>query len=373
MKILLTAACVASLFIAVPAAAAPPGLIAATPIPGAPNGARAFRLRYLTTSGSGASVEATGIVVVPAGSVPASGRDIVAWTHGTSGIADACAPSANDYRFSIIAGLEPMLARGYVVVSPDYAGLGTPGPHPYLVGVDTARAVLDAVRAVRAMRQAGASNRFAVWGESQGGHAALWTGQLAARYAPDLKLIAVAAAAPPTDLVANIAGSKVPAVRALMTTYAGVSWSEVYRLPLSTIARPAGVDLMHRLARNCVTLDGFRLSTKIGLARMTYVLRDVDLATSPRWAPLLRLNSVPATPLGVPLLVAQGSKDVIVAPDVTRRFVDRMCAAGQPLRFVSVDGGDHVTIAKRTAETTIAWIGDRFAGRVAPNDCPIGR
>lgn len=346
-------------------------LIDATPVAGAPGGGSAYLIRYRATSGGGAPVAATGIVVVPRGPAPSAGRDIVAWTHGTTGIEDACAPSANDWRFSIIAGLAPLMARGYVVVAPDYAGLGGPGPHPFLVGVDTARAVLDAVRAARALPRANAGRRFAVWGESQGGHAALWTGQLATRYAPDLTLVGVAAAAPATDLVANIAGAKNAAVRALMTTYAGVSWSRIFHVPLATVARPAGIELMQRLARNCVTLDGFRLRTKIGLARMTYVLRHVDLAASPRWGPLMRANSVTTTPLGVPLFVAQGSADVIIDPAITRRFVDRMCAAGQPVRFVPVAGGDHVTIARRTAATTIDWIGDRFAGRPAPNDCPL--
>ena len=30
--------------------------------------------------------------------------------------------------------LARLLARGWVVVATDYPGLGTPGPHPYLVG-----------------------------------------------------------------------------------------------------------------------------------------------------------------------------------------------------------------------------------------------
>lgn len=344
-----------------------PVLIAATPITGAPDGARAWRIRYRTTGTAGAAV-ATGIVVVPDGRAPTRGRDIVAWTHGTTGIADACAPSANTWKFSIIAGLPTMLARGYAVVAPDYIGLGTPGVHPFLVGPDTAHAVLDAVRAARAVPGAATSRRFAVWGESQGGHAALWTGRLAATYAPDLTLKGVAAAAPATDLVANIAGGKNAAVRALLTSFAAASWSQVYDLPLATIARPAGVDLIRRVAGNCVTIDGFRLRTKIGLARMVYVLRNVDLGASPDWGPLMRRNSVAATPLGIPLFVAQGSADVIVAPAVTRNFVGRMCKTGQPVRFFT-DDGDHVTMAKRSAVRTVDWIGDRFADKPAPDDC----
>src|SRR4029450_3380385 len=93
------------------------------------------------------------------------------------------------------------ITLGYIVVATDYPGLGTDGIHPYLIGESEARSVLDSVRPARELPNTGASNRFAVWGHSQGGHAALYTGEVAARYAPELKLVGVAAAAPATYLV----------------------------------------------------------------------------------------------------------------------------------------------------------------------------
>lgn len=144
---------------------------------------------------------------------------------------------------------------------------------------------------------------------------------------------------------------------------------EIYEAAESEITGPVGQDLNGRLAKNCVTLDGFKLRTKIGLVRLTRQLRGVDLNASPRWAELMRVNSVAPRKLGVPLLIAQGSDDVLVAPKVTRRFAKQMCRAGQPLRFVEIAGGDHVTIAKRTTTATINWIGDRFADKAAQDDC----
>ena len=333
-----------------------PSLVAAVPLEGAPEGARAYRITYHSTDAGGAAIDVTGVVIVPAADPPEGGRDIVAWAHGTSGIADACAPSTNSWLFSSIAGLASLLQRGYIVAATDYQGLGGPGPHPYLVGPSAAHSVIDAVRAAREVPQASASNRFVVWGESQGGHATLWTAQLAA-------------AAPPVDLAANLTGNANAAVRALSTAYAGASWSEVYGIPLSTITGRVGQDLIRRLAKNCVTLDGFKMRTKIGLVRLTRQLRGVDLNASPRWAELMRANSVASRNFGIPLLVAQGSADLIVSPAVTHTFVMGLCHAGQPVRFLQVAGGDHVTIAKRTATTTIDWVGDRFAGLPAPDDC----
>ena len=346
-----------------------PRLVAAEPIAGAPEGARAYRVTYHSADSGDRPIDVTGVVIIPAGDPPAAGRNIVAWAHGTSGIADECAPSTNSWLFSSIAGLASLLRQGYIVAATDYQGLGGPGPHPYLVGPSAAHSVLDAVRAAREVPLASASNRFAVWGESQGGHATLWTAQLAASYAPELQLMAAAAAAPPVDLAANLTGNANATVRALSTAYAGASWSEVYNIPLSTITGPTGQDLIRRLAKNCVTLDGFKMKTKIGLVRLTRQLRGVNLNASPLWAEQMRANSVVPRNFNVPLLVAQGSADLIVSPAVTSAFVTAVCRAGQPVQFLQIAGGDHVTIAKRTAATTIDWITDRFAGRVAPNDC----
>ena len=161
----------------------PRTLISAAPLAGAPSGSSAYRIRYYTTNLNGRRREVTGAVIVPDGPAAAEGRNIVAWAHGTSGIAESCAPSDSPDLYRSIAGLSDILQRGYVVVAADYEGLGSTGPHPYLVGESAARAVIDAVRATRQLPIAASTGRYAVWGESQGGQTALATGQIAARYA----------------------------------------------------------------------------------------------------------------------------------------------------------------------------------------------
>ncbi|WP_426162896.1 alpha/beta fold hydrolase [Sandarakinorhabdus sp. DWP1-3-1] len=356
--------------VAAPALARPavPGsLVSAVPQAGAPRGSSGYLIRYASTDTAGRPIVVTGSLVVPEGRAPPRGRDVVVWAHGTTGVAEACALSTGPQRFANVAGLDALLARGLVVVIPDYQGLGNPGPHPYLVGTATAQVVIDAARA--AVRQGGRQRgRFAVWGESQGGHAALWAAQAAARQAPELTLVGVAAAAPPTDLTANLTGGSNAVVRAMLTAYAGQSWAQVYGAPLRAFTGPVGADLIRRLATNCISLDGFKLRTKVGLVRLGGMLRGVDLGKVSPWDRLLRENSVPATGFPVPLLVAQGSKDEIVAPAVTRDFVLRACRAGATLRYVT-DAGDHVTAGKRSAGVAVDWLAARFAGAPARNDC----
>lgn len=344
-------------------------VVSSVPIGGAPMGSSAYRIRYRSIDNKGRPIVVTGAVIVPKGAAPPGGRPIIAWAHGASGIAETCGLSDKTALFGQIAGLNAFLSTGYVVAAPDYQGLGSPGPHPFLVGKASARNILDSVRAARAMPQARASSRFGLWGESQGGFSALWAAKSAASYAPELQLVGAAAAAPPTDLKANLTGGTNAAVRAFLTAYAGESWSEVYDLPLTTAVRPATATLIGRIARNCVTLSGPALRTKIGMMRLAYQLRNVDLATSPRWSALMAENSVTPDGLTMPILIAQGSADVIVAPTVTRTFVDQLCARRATVTFLPIEGGDHVSVGKTAAANVSRWFADRFAGRAASNNC----
>jgi alpha-beta hydrolase superfamily lysophospholipase len=356
--------------VTVPTAAFAVGeIVSSTRIAGALDGATAYRIRYRSTDKDGRPIVVSGAVIVPAAAAPAGGRPVVVWAHGASGIAESCGLSDKPALFGQIAGLNGLLAAGYVVAAPDYQGLGNTGPHPFLVGTASAHTVLDSVRAARALPGTKASSRYALWGESLGGFSVLWAGKLAVRYAPELSLVGVAAAAPPTDLKANLTGGSNAAVRAFLTSYAAESWSRVYDLPLTTAVKPATARLITAIARNCVSLDGFALRTKIGMLRLAHQLRNVNLAESPRWAALMQQNSVTPTGFTMPLLVVQGSADVIVAPAVTRALVDKLCAHRANVRFISIEGGDHVSVAKRSAPETVSWLGDRFAGKAAVSGC----
>src|SRR6202008_1018688 len=100
----------------------------------------------------------------------------------------------------LIEGLRSLLDAGYVVTATDYPGMGAHGDPSFLVGVSEGNAVLDSVRAARAIDGAHASNKLLLWGHSQGGHAALFGAQNAPTYAPDLDRVAFAVAAPAAEL-----------------------------------------------------------------------------------------------------------------------------------------------------------------------------
>lgn len=355
-----------------PAAAQQVGsLVSADPVQNAPPGMQAWRIAYWTRNAAGRMERVTGMVVAPREAAPPSPRGIIAWAHGTSGVAEKCAVSTNPAFWDATPGLTEMVRRGYVVVAPDYPGLGSPGPHPYLVGIDTADSVLDAVRAARAIPGAHAGSRFAVWGESQGGHAALWTAVRRARYAPELTLVGTAAAAPPTELVANLEQGSDANVRAMLTAFLTWSWSQRYGAQMSTLFNTFNQGVARRLAQNnCIVLGATpKLGTILGVSSIKGALRNKDIGRIQPWARLARQNSVVARNVPGPVLIAQSTEDPVVAPAVTRNFARALCSAGRPVRWVPLPGGDHAHSARDSLQETLAWIDARFADEPAPSDC----
>lgn len=345
-------------------------MIAAHPVDQSPSGMRAWRIRYWT-SDNGKPIAVTAMVIAPAARSDSNQRRVIAWEHGLIGIAQRCAPSTGMANFAMIPALADAIRRGYTVVAPDYPGLGSDMVHPVLVGRSEGSSVLDAVRAARSIPEAQAGSRFALWGESQGGHAALWAGQMAASYAPDLALVGIAAIVPPTDLARNFGETKDLRVRALLTSYTAASWSRYYRAPMSTFGSRQVQSVMIRLAdNNCIEPGAKpRLGTILGIAIAQNAVRKVDLGTQQPWARLMAHNNPSPAAIPVPALIYTGTGDAIVAPDVVRDFARRACALDKTISYKLVRGGEHATVARIEAQATLAWIDGRFAGHRAPNTC----
>lgn len=155
-------------------------------------------LTYKMLGQSGQEVQATSLVFTPNTPPPTGGWPIVVWAHGTTGVADACAPSKAALTDSTKDLISKLLAAGYVVVAPDYEGLGTSGIHPFLNVKSEAFSITDAVVATRnylSQRNLLTSKKWLTVGHSQGGHAALGAAQYASRAQLDYKgTVAVAPA-----------------------------------------------------------------------------------------------------------------------------------------------------------------------------------
>ena len=145
-------------------------------IDGAAPASRATRILYLSTDPAGTPIAVSGVVVTP--DRRAARRRLAGDRLGARHERGRppSAPSLLRRRRHCAAcpSSTSCSPAGDVVVVTDYPGLGTPGPHPYLVGESEGRAVLDSVRAVHdLLGRAGAADATAIFGHSQGGHAAV--------------------------------------------------------------------------------------------------------------------------------------------------------------------------------------------------------
>lgn len=352
------------------AASAPGSLISVEAMAGAPEAATAFRVVYTSTALSGEAIPVSGIIVVPAGPLPPEGRPVVAWAHPTTGVVSRCAPSLARVFFASVQGLRDMLARGYIVAATDYPGLGTPETHPYLVGVSEGRAVLDSVRAARQIPGGGAGRSFAVWGHSQGGHAALFAGLFSQQYAPELQLAGIAAAAPATDLRALMADDLGTGGGNNITAMTLWSWSRIYGVPMTPVVAPQAVPIIDQLVNLCIErwFDMFtRRGPTLGLEQSFLTVR--NLADVEPWRGLLAENTPGHLPPDVPVFIAQGGADKLVRPSVTRAYVDALCRGGSRVRFEVLPGVGHAFIARDAASDAVGWIAARLAHQAPPNDC----
>jgi acetyl esterase/lipase len=345
-------------------------LIRQEPSTRAPLGATAYRVLYRSTGLNGEPIAVSGTVIVPAGPKPPGGWPVVAWAHPTSGIVPICAPSLAVFKFEQIQGLRDMLRHGYVVTATDYPGLGTPGPHPYLVGVSEGRAVLDSVRAAENLvGESGAP--AALWGHSQGGQAVLYAGLLAARYAPDLHLVGVAAAAPATDIGTLMQDDESTGGGKNLLAMTLWSWAHVYGAPMDAVVDPAALPTINRLAQSCLESPvDIRPRKRDANALQRRFLSVDNLTQIEPWRTLLARNTIGTLPPSLPIFIAQGEDDQTVRPQVTQSFVSRLCAAGSRVSLMLMPGVGLGAAAMKSTLAAVDWMADRFAGDPPPNDCP---
>jgi acetyl esterase/lipase len=341
----------------------PPGaLIRALPIAGVsvlPD-SRAWAILYHSRDFDGRDVAVSGLVVAPPGATPPGGRPVVVWGHGSTGLADRCAPSRMGVMDALGGSLGGLLQQGYVVVATDYQGLGTPGLARFAIGLSAGRAVLDAARAARRL-DAGASGRVVLHGHSEGGHAVLWAAELARSYAPELQVVGVAASAPGAELAATMkAADSRPATLTSGAMLLVVAWSDAYRLPLDVLT-PAGRKAVGRVRSTCLQ--------ELARAPATPAVRPSDLLTTPPWPALLARNTPGHAATPAPIFIAQGADDEVATPATSRALVQRLCRLGDTVELRTYQGVGHFDVIEVASTDMVGWTGERLAGRPARSTC----
>lgn len=347
-----------------------------------PGGVQAWRLLYTTRVDE--STPATAVATVFAPTNPPTGpRPVIAWEHGTTGLLQKCMPSLVSTPSLGIPALSQILAAGWVVVATDYSFAEKGGPHPYLIGVGEARAALDSVRAARSLPGLSLDTRTVVWGHSQGGHAALWTGIIGPSYAPELEILGVVAIAPIADLKTILALN--PAVDKRVGPYLARSYSRFYSdIAFESAIRSEALDAAREMANLCGFIP---VSDMKRIDALVQTFDGTALATAKNRALAARLeqNAAKGT-IKAPVVIAQGLADYVVLPAATASYVEARCktndsntaqkpprtSMGTSIEYWTLSNMDHLTIVLPGTPLDaplVKWTRARFAGDPPARGC----
>jgi pimeloyl-ACP methyl ester carboxylesterase len=315
--------------------------------------ATAQRVHYVTTDVRGNPATATGLVLTPK---ERRKNKTVAWAHGTTGLADTCAPSTNQDVFwpEARVAVASLLRRGWTVAATDYAGIGTPEPHPYLIGDSEGRAIIDSVRAARFLDD-DLSPQYVVDGHSQGAQGALFANQLAGGYDGELRLRGTVSIAP-TSGVETLA-ALIPQTEGkgyLVMALFGLNAVEPAFKPADVLAAP-GERKLDVLRTGCL----YEILAAYATLTPQQLLVGGELPQ--RWVSKLVEYVEPGLkPQTAPVFVVQGADDLTVPAALTDVLVERLRSQGTNVRYDTLAGEDHDSSVIASADRVATWIAQRF-------------
>lgn len=360
------------------------------PLPGT-----ATRLMYRSTDSDGQAVAVTGAYIEPSAKWEGDGpRPLVAVASGTMGQGDQCAPSfalqhpltANGQTLSVAyddLAIYRLLATGAAVVVTDYVGLGaTDRLHTYVNRLDEGHAVLDAVRAARALPGTSLTSGSPVglYGYSEGGGATASAAELQPTYAPDVHLSGTYAGAPPADLTAVMKGIDGSALAAALGwaingfIQAYPDMHDVAEANLNDAGRKALADISTMCVGDAILGYGFaRSSAWTTSGKSVAEIIDAD----PRAQAVVDGQRIGTLEPAGPIRVATGIQDDIVPHAQARQLALDWCRKGGNVSYKAVDLpnlGDkiltnHLAPLITDQGEAISWLTDRLEGKPTTSNC----
>jgi pimeloyl-ACP methyl ester carboxylesterase len=324
-------------------------------------GVPTYKVLYLSESVAGDPIAVSGIVAVPK-----AATTVLTWAHGTTGIADVCAPSKDPA--GAVGFLKPFVDRGWAVAATDYEGLGTPGRHPYISGPSEGRGTLDIVRAIAQVPPTMTVGKVVVWGHSQGGHAALFAGQLAKTWTPELDVVGVVAGAPATELpLIAKALQNTPFSGYLALGAAGLNAAEPTRADLSIVLTKEALDRLHVIDEACAD----KVNEVFDALPYDHFAK-ADPGEVEPWRSILLENDPGHAKTDVPIYLYQGENDEQIPVAASKLLFDRLCGLGQVVERHTYPGQSHAGVIGVAFSAFSDWMDARVAGTPLRSGCPSG-
>ena len=333
------------------------------------------RILYQTKNLNGTLVPASAFILWPYSprTQPDDTYQVVAWAHGTTGIFPECAPSHSKSLVYQFTAPYPLVLQGYVVVAPDYAGLGpseTAGGKPIIHQLYANQAAADdlfyAVQAAQAAFPK-LSEEFVVVGHSQGGGAA-WAAAERQAKTPVKGYLGAVSAAPLLNFLQTLQFGilllgRDATLAVVAPAIAGVARAIASVFPefdIGSVLTPAGVQSLRILEQ----IQGCNAVATELFSRGTVPLAQPDLLNNSYAMAYQNLVATGGKEISGPLLVLQGTADTLTPVPVTTRIVNSTSAAcpGAAIEYITYEGAEHIPSMYTSQREWLRWIEDRFAG-----------
>ena len=337
-----------------------------------PGAAENIRLLYSSTDGIDGEtrIPVSGNLFLPEGDAPEGGWPLIAWAHGTVGIADVCAPSWTGYVPFHDEYLKQWLDQGYAIVASDYQGLGTAGTHPYLATRPASFNNLDVIRAVQSA-DFPVSDKVVLAGQSQGAAAAFATAGHAETYAPEIDIKGVVATGIPFFTPRTIEIIQETRPNDVVDPMLGYNF-----LALTLIEQK---DPTFKLA-DYITDEAFPTASSVDTTcnrdvrqlvienELTY---DKSFAKNPGEPLALAFAQMgyPRLDVPVPAYIGSGVNDRDTPLRMQANLIKQACAAGATIQSNVYPGKDHLTVLNHSTIDSIPFVKAAFAGEVISGNC----
>ena len=336
---------------------------------------KAWTVLYESTGQQGQPDWVTGTVIVPTAKWSGKGeRPVVTYAEGTQGIAHQCAPS-----IQMVEGTEydggaiiESLKKGYAVTVTDYQGYTNGAVPTYSAGRAEGQAVLDAVRAGRQVPGSGITEKdpVVVWGYSQGGQAASWAAELQSSYAPNVKMIGLAAGGVPSNLqsVGEFDNASVGTAFGL-DGLIGLSTAYPEEFKLAEFSNAAGLEAAGRLLGECAiqSLREFRdvNTDEYTIGKKSFAQIETE---HPAIEKVFKEQELGTKSVPVPVYHYHGLEDEFVPVKQDVELHQKWCELGVT-DDLQLYPGDHLLTDPTAIPNVIKWIEERVAGKTAPSTC----
>lgn len=349
-----------------------------------PAGMSISRFLYMTEDIDRKPIPASAFVLLPYNKPdPNKPLNTLVWTHGTAGFGRKCAPSNHRDLYYEWQGPYALASAGYAVIAPDYAGQGSDIPQGFMYEAGYLHAADAAYGLIAARKVIGKllSHEWVVVGHSEGGMTAWRTNERLAMPGQEellkagkfLGAVANSPALRPLSLIPeSIRRANGGPIGDAVSVFFLQSLAGLFpgKFKIEDYVTDLVLGRIPLVNKGCL-LSGRALFAGLTASQLFKDLSWLELPIIVDWQK--RYNGAGPHALAAPMLVVQGTTDILVYANNTEWDFKQTCSSFPESKatLMLYPRADHNVAAQVPQLDYLKWIKERFDGCEVKKGCEI--